>query len=65
MLTKKLVLVLNQDSDDLHRSWFQENSAYTEDGFILQSELTKIVPTPKFPLCSLGVHLATDSGQYN
>ena len=54
--TQKLVLVLNPDSDDLHRSWFyskignQENSAYTEVSCSLKWGLTKIVLTPKFCL---------------
>ena len=56
VLTQKLVRVLNQDSDDLHRSLFlssseiQENSAYTEVGFSPKSGFTETVLTPKFPL---------------
>ena len=53
---QKMVLDLNQDSDDIHRSqfspqiWIQENSAYAEFGFRLKSGFMKIWPTQKFPL---------------
>ena len=52
MLTQKLVLVLNRDSDELHQILVlnQENSVSTEVCFILKLGFTKIVFTPKFPL---------------
>ena len=46
MLTQKLILVLNQDLEDLHQSWFsskiwiQENSAHPEVGFGPKSGFT-------------------------
>ena len=57
VLTQKLVLDLNRDSDDLHRCWFLDlnwdsrNSAHTEFGFRLKTGFTrKKMLTPKFPL---------------
>ena len=44
MLTQKIDLDFNTDSDDLHRSWFsplvwiQENSAYTEHEIMIHQK---------------------------
>ena len=56
MLTQELISVLNQVSDDLHRSCFEslirikKKSAYTVVDFSLKSGFTKILIKPVFPL---------------
>ena len=51
MLTQELISVLNQVSDDLHRSCFSLKSEFKKGvDFSLKSGFTKILIKPVFPL---------------